>query len=154
MFRPIRLSILLLVGVAAMGCAARVPAREQQISELAVSLNDPDPSVQVQTLLKLTEFGRDARATTPVLLQLLRGNDRNVRKYAALAVTRVAKAEDAVPALMEALNDSDADVRRQAAMGLGELGPAAKAALPALEKFREEPDRCAIAATAIRNVGK
>jgi HEAT repeat protein len=135
-------------------CAAKAPPKEQLIAELASSLNDRDPAVQIQTLLKLTEFGRDAQSTSPVLLNLMKARDSQVRKYAVLAVGRIVKPEEAVPALTAALSDFDVDVRRQAAMGLGELGPAAASALPALEKFSQEPDRCATAACAIKNIRK
>jgi HEAT repeat protein len=145
----------LILACFALGCGGEQgPSRQQLIAELAPSLNDRDPAVQVQTLLKLTEFGRDAQTTSPVLLDLLKSKNKNVRKHAALAVGRIVNPEDAVPALTDALSDPDVEVRRQAAMGLGELGPAAASALPALEKFANEPDRCATAANAIANIRK
>ena len=62
-------------------------------------------------------------------------------------------AREAVPALTAALRgDPDVEVRRQAALSLGGLGAAAESALPELEKFSKEPDRCASASTAIKNI--
>src|SRR5262249_20101715 len=131
MFRSIRLVLLILAALLATSCSDKRAEREKTIADLTASLRDPDASVQAQALLSASALGREAQSTTPILLELLKGKDKTVRQYAALAVGRCVNSEEAVPALTAALRDPDIDVRRQAAMGLGEIGPAAQAALPA-----------------------
>jgi HEAT repeat protein len=154
MFRSIRLVILFLPVLVLASCGDKRAERQKVLADLTAALRDSDTSVQAQALIDISAVGRDAQSAAPILLDLLKAKDRTVRKYAALAVGRCVKPEEAVPALTAALTDSDVDVRRQAAMGLGEIGPAAQSALPALEEFSKEPDRCASAATAIKNIRK
>jgi HEAT repeat protein len=46
-----------------------------------------------------------------------------------------------VPALTEALRSEPWTVQRQAAIALGRIGPEARAALPALERLRNDENR-------------
>jgi HEAT repeat protein len=72
-------------------------------------------------------------AAIPVLMDLLRDSDREVRRWAANALRCIGPAaERAVPALVEALRDRDAAVAEAAAAALGEIGPRALPAIPAL----------------------
>src|SRR5262249_53218012 len=67
---------------------------------------------------KLPLLEGDAEAV-PVLIELLRSRDRQVRLIAAEGLERVgAKADAAIPALTNALSDADADVRAQAGQAL------------------------------------
>ena len=46
-----------------------------------------------------------------------------------------------MPALTETLQDAEWSVRRQAALALGQIGPAARTALPSLQKLRSDHDK-------------
>ena len=60
----------------------------------------------------------------------------------------------AVPTLTSTCGDPDPDVRRASAWALGEIGPEAKAAIPALEKLLEDAviDVCPLAAAALKKI--
>lgn len=74
------------------------------------------------------------------LLRRIRDDDAGVRAMSALAIGRMtqgrtpAELETAVVTLMTALADEYSYVRRAAAISLGKIGPAARAALPALRQ--------------------
>lgn len=152
MIRSIRVLLFLLLPILAVSCAAKTPSREAAVAEVTAALNDPNPAVQIPALLKLSEFGQEGATAAPLVLERLKSKDKNVRRYAALALVRVARPAEAVPALTAALRDPDRDVRQQAAMALGELGPEARAALPELEKLSKDPDPCASVASAINRI--
>jgi HEAT repeat protein len=61
-------------------------------------------------------------------------------------------AAPAVPALIEALDDSDAAVRFPVTVALGEIGPAAEAAVPRLQRMMFEEINDEIAAGARRAI--
>jgi HEAT repeat protein len=66
--------------------------------------------------------------------------DRWVREGAALALRdQGVQASEQVPQLMKALDDEDEMVRWRAAETLGRIGPAARAALPALRGHLDAP---------------
>jgi hypothetical protein len=87
------------------------------------------------SLAVLAECGR---AGVPPLVKELGSKRMTARYYAAKGLGRAGKTlpEMAIPALIRALGDSDRSVRLEAASALGDLGPLARDALPALEKFR------------------
>src|SRR5262245_25707142 len=75
-------------------------------------------------------------------LRALHAADPAERREAAEKLGNVGPADpSACPALVEALGDADARVRGAAILGLVRCGPAAKAAVPALEGLKErDPD--------------
>jgi len=74
----------------------------------------------------------------------LSSNNLFARKFLVEALEALealgANGSAAVPALIKALDDEDRDGRRVAARVLGEIGPAAKDALPALQKLLHESE--------------
>ncbi len=71
------------------------------------------------------------RESIPVLLQLLRDKDKNVRQAAAQSLGDLGTAGGiGVPALAAALQDPDPNVRWTAAFALYRIGPAAARAVP------------------------
>jgi len=89
---------------------------------------------QLGLILALTTgaFGEDSKA-------LLADADPARRLRAAEALARSGAAA-AVPELAECLVDEDASLRAAAARALGSAGPAAKGALPALERLFDDPE--------------
>lgn len=91
-------------------------------------------SVAVGSLVALV--GPGDKQVAPELRELLKEEDREVRRGAAMALANVggADAKAAVPVLLDALRDDDATARELAAAALGHAGEAAAEAVPALGK--------------------
>jgi HEAT repeat protein len=155
MLRLLRLTSVLLFCLPLASCAnssnEEGPSRDTMRAEAIAALETPDPSAQVGALMKLVEFGREARVATPTVLRLLKSKDKDVRRSAAATLAHIGTPEDAVGPLTESLKDPDATVRNQAAMSLGAFGPAAQSALPQLENIKKE-DRCNSVTAAIQNI--
>jgi hypothetical protein len=82
-----------------------------------------------------------ADATIPMLIELLRDPDEQVRTRAACTLGKIGAqaekrhhADKIVPVLIPVLEDEVPNVRWHAAFALGNFGPDAKAAVPALRK--------------------
>ncbi len=118
---------------------------------LTESLSDASPKVRTMTCLALGSMGPRAAPATPSLAQRLKAEDAKVRRAAASGLGLIGPgAAVAVPALIAALDDPDQveptwmplnprfanlkqlAVSHSAAVALGEMGPKAKAAVPAL----------------------
>jgi HEAT repeat protein len=84
----------------------------------------------------------EPKKSVPALARLLADKDEDVRNAACSAlVWFMADAKLAVPVLIEILGENpDGQVRLMAAEKLGDIGPAAKEAVPALEKARQDKD--------------
>ena len=81
-------------------------------------------------------------AAVPALSESLRDPEQDVRRHAAIALSKIGpSASAAVPALIEALVDPDRHMQQTAAEALGEIGPSASAAVPALIEALVDPDR-------------
>lgn len=139
------------------------PRSNTAISELQRGLEDPaertstlcfvqlfseDARLLLPTLVKLLDKLDDSTAdaekvaeclaaagepAVPALINSLKSRNPSVRKYAALALSRMGpSARSAVPALIERFADEDAGVARNAFEAIGGIGPDAKEAVPAL----------------------
>lgn len=88
----------------------------------------------------LGQFGPAANAATPLLLQVLRGPDEDVRPSAAIALGKIQADPDvAIPLLIRCLDDKGLD--DAAALALAEYGAQAKAAVPKLLQLTKIPDK-------------
>jgi hypothetical protein len=86
--------------------------------EVATLLDDVDPQIRKKAAEVLFELRRPE--TAPALRLALSRNDApEVRRFAALALTRLG---EGAPLVMELLGDSDLKIRRLAALALGESG--------------------------------
>jgi arylsulfatase A-like enzyme len=86
--------------------------------EIASLLEDADASIRKKAAELLFELRR--KETAPALrLALSRAEDEDVRRYAALALTRLG---EGAPLTVELLHSPDAHFRRLAALALGESG--------------------------------
>jgi HEAT repeat protein len=85
---------------------------------------DPSPSNRCTAAMVLADFGPAAKDAVPALLELFKDSDPYIPSYAAFALWQIARHERAIPALIE----------HGASEFLGQIGPEAKAAVPALTK--------------------
>ncbi len=81
-------------------------------------------------------MGSAAASAVPVLVDRLADHRTRVREAATSALVRTGA--PAVPSLISALDDESRRVRRRAASILGDLGAAAKDAIPALSRAKQE----------------
>ena len=115
--------------------------------------------VRVVVVRSLEELvGPKDKEVAADLTRFLKGPDRELRRSAALVLSKIgsAEAKDAVAVLVEALDDNDADVREQAAIGLAYLGEAAGDAVTKLGQALSDrsPEVRRNAALALMHVGK
>jgi HEAT repeat protein len=120
----------------------------QAIPSLIKATKDKRVNVRVGAVWSLGGFDKDAMSAVPALIERLRDENVKVRRKAAWALWRIRPdADSAVTALVEALKDTDdpkdardASVGEWATRCLGDLGPRAKAAVPALTEILKEKD--------------
>src|SRR5207249_892966 len=97
------------------------------------------PVVRNAAVIALARIGPPARAALPELQAALRLDDDYFRLEVIRALWTVGReSETTVPILIRILEDRNNPNRAGAAMVLGEMGPAAKAALPALANLLGE----------------
>jgi HEAT repeat protein len=113
--------------------------REQQarvvIPLLREAVTDRDVFVRLSAVEALGEMGAEARILG-LLTAALEDRDLTVRLAAEEALAH--GGADVVPSLIEALKSSSAKVRLGVVRALGMIGPAAKAALPALQSLKAD----------------
>ena len=99
-------------------------------------------------------MGVDAKPAIPDLVNRLKSEDRQVRKFAAEALGKIGpEAKSAVPKLVELLKDADPIVREAAFTATTQVDPEAKQLLPALTKLLDEHD-VSIRMFAVQALGK
>ena len=103
-----------------------------------IMLEDREQDVRHQAVYALLQMGTDARGPLAGLMQALRTADGNIPELAADLLARLGPA--GVEALAGALQVDDYTVRPKAIEFLGNLGPQAKAAIPALMGALQEVD--------------
>jgi HEAT repeat protein len=81
----------------------------------------------------LGKIGPPAQKAVPALAKLLKNDDPTMRQYSARALWRIDKNTSGIPVLVAFLRH-EPYWAKPAADALGEMGPAAKSALPELEK--------------------
>jgi HEAT repeat protein len=106
------------------------------VPTLIKALDSDDQIVSQSAAAGLYKVGRDAEEAMPALIRVLKGQSNNYRLREA-AIGALAKMGTGTSAAMEVLT---AELTRkpslcpqEAAYALGEMGPAAQAAVPALE---------------------
>jgi HEAT repeat protein len=118
------------------------PKAEAAVPHLIKSLDDPDNpnpteavSVSRRAASSLGQIGPKAQAAIPVLMNLLKCKDDHLRNQVVLSLARIGGSDDekTLKALISILQDpNECSVHGMAARGLGEIGPSARAAVPAL----------------------
>lgn len=119
------------------------------LPRLIAALDHGEPAVRSALAKAIGAQGPAAASAAPSLIERLADPDEAVAEAARLALGRIGSA--AVRPLTRALAHPSAQVRLGAVRALGALGPAARAAGPALAKILERKDspRRAVAAWAL-----
>lgn len=106
---------------------------QEIIEKFIKQLEYEDPQVRLEAAKQLGEVGEDA---IDPLVELLRSDNNNMRKYATVALKSMGS-EKVADHLILALNDNDFGVRKFSAKALGEL-KSKKAVAPLIEKLEDE----------------
>jgi HEAT repeat protein len=120
------------------------PENKEAFGMLATILKDPAQGwLRQQAADAVAVAGPAAKEAAPALRELLRDPQPAIRLSGAAALWRVAgDADTALPVVREALKPgSQVYLRHQAVLKLTDMGPAAKAAVPALLEIRNDPDQ-------------
>jgi HEAT repeat protein len=103
--------------------------------ELGKALFDSNREVRVAAATAICDLGPDASALIPELVRSL--GDPDVRLLAVRTLGRIGpKSFPAIDRLVALLSDRDTHMLLEATSTLGKIGPAAKSAVPALEKVQ------------------
>jgi HEAT repeat protein len=114
------------------------------VSQLTHALQDSDKSVRHYAAKTLAEVGIDARPATDALIADLADPDPETRYYVVKALSKVELDQahaGAVRALVKTLKDENPKTRYYSAKVLKGMGPAARAAVPALREASNDADK-------------
>lgn len=106
------------------------------IPRLCELLKADDAAVRRWGAIGLLTLGAKAAPAAEILQSALKDPAPDVRMTAAEALCGLGHVDEAVPILIALLSDQDAIIRNEALHTLCRIGPAAKAALPYLDKAR------------------
>lgn len=121
------------------------PAAKDAVPALIEALKDDDRGVSGNAARAIGLIGPDSKAAIPLLEQALKDSDPRFRLQAATSLWRIDPAftKDSVQIMIEAIEHPPKDSGNPSfylSKVLGEIGPAAKDALPVLERVFEKPD--------------
>jgi HEAT repeat protein len=123
--------------------------KESVMNELIGKLEDESPEVRLNSAKKLAEIGEEA---VKPLINLLKSDDANLRKYSTFALKTMGSEKATVP-LISALEDDDFSVRKFAAKALGDLN-SNDAVDPLIDLLKDDDWGVRIAATkALGDIG-
>lgn len=105
---------------------------------LTLATNSPTKT-RFRAIVTLPEFGPDAAAAVPILIQCLDDNDSSIAAAAQEALTRLDRSA-VFPSLTNALHSSSAQVRAHAVDGIQRMGAPADEAVPLLDPLLADPD--------------
>ncbi len=119
----------------AQGAAADALGRfgPDAVPALIGTLRDKNPKLRRFAAAALGKIGPDAAQAVPALVALLGDDKSSVSRAAAGALGRIGS--PAIPALLESLHDIRPAIRMPAVKALIRMGPAAKEAVPELQKM-------------------
>src|SRR5262249_43798796 len=108
---------------------------------LTRALKDTELWVQTHAAYTLLQIDKDNATALEVLQRIAADSQTGTAFLAQLALARTGfqKQDDTVAGLRKGLTHADAKHREIAAFALGELGPAARVALPDLERATRDP---------------
>jgi HEAT repeat protein len=109
------------------------PGAKDAVPLILTGLKDNSTAVQEQAVQLLGQMRSDARAIVPKLLQMLEDSDPYTRGQAAYLLWRITGETNVISQLAGALEHApDIHASRRILTAIGEMGPAAKAAIPAM----------------------
>jgi len=127
------------------------------VQKLIQQLQDPDETTRLRAAKELGKLGAAAASAIPALQTATKDADEDVRRVAAnslrtIQATLTSGPSEQVQRLINELQSPNEFVRLKAAKELGKLGPAARDAVPALQKLASDPDEDVrvIAANSVR----
>jgi RNA polymerase sigma factor (sigma-70 family) len=121
----------------AISALAAIGAEDKRVLPLLVEALK-DKHVDNSAAIALGDIGKQA---VPALLQLLKGQDNDLRKWACTALYTIGPdAKEAIPELIKCLDEQDQNLRNSAAQALGRMAPESKAAIPSLIKLLANED--------------
>jgi HEAT repeat protein len=127
------------------------------VDELLKMLKDPEVDIRFAAVYALDDIGEEAIKSFPAMAEIAVDDQapEQTRRIALRGLLRMAGLGDfwpgtagAVPFLIERLENPDKVHRWRAASTLAAIGPAAKDAIPALEKASKDPDKSVAGAAA------
>jgi HEAT repeat protein len=121
---------------------------------LLAALKDPVAKVRIFALAAMRDMGRNHTAPPEPMLAALKDSSLDVRVTAAFTLWKLTGRTDGVRVLVEGLNATDKEIREYAAARLGDIGPEARAAIPALLKAADSDENKNVRATASTSLGK
>jgi RNA polymerase sigma factor (sigma-70 family) len=134
--------------------AALIELKDELTGERKGELNPSGKEAGVYAASALHEMGPKAKAAEPQLLVALKNADAGVRANAAYALGGLGanSSPETITALIDLFKK---DPQRSVAWSLGEIGPAAKAAIPALRAALKEDGKGGwyVAADALAKIG-
>ncbi len=117
---------------------SQIASPKEALPAFRQGLSDQDASVRLVAAARLRQLGKDAAPAADELAQGLEDADPRVRESAAEALAGLGSA--AVEPICQHVDSKTAHTRQLAIACLGKLGPAAKSALPLVEKHLTDSD--------------
>lgn len=116
------------------------PESRAAVPSLVEALSSDDFHSQYTACMALGGIGPDAVEAVPELVRVLKEGSASARRHSAAALGSIGPeiGDEAVERLIEALADQAQPVREKAVIALGMLGPAARSAVPVIEKALDE----------------
>jgi len=121
------------------------PDAKAAVPALAKALQEREGTVCYGIVFALGRIGRDAKEAAPALMKTLESKDESLSMLSAWALAQMHPLNDKLAAkvvavLVRALAEPSPKFRHGAAEALKQLGPQAKAAIPALKKALKDED--------------
>jgi len=137
-------SDLRIIALGALETLATKNKNQITLASLINALSSPEASVRYHAASQLSSAGPEAGTALSALARCMNDTNTGVRVNAALAVYRIAgQIDEPVCILVEALKADNPTDRGNSAAHLSLIGPAAKAAVPALRELLNDPDQYA-----------
>ena len=133
-------SDVFIVRYAALEALGVIGSDKSNVAELAKELKDNNPGLRALAAGRLAAMGDDAQAAAPVLIEMLKDEERTTRRLAAYVLGET-RAKAPVTTLLALLKDREQDTRMSAMSQLGNIGPDARDAIPALIEILTGDDK-------------
>jgi HEAT repeat protein len=123
---------------AALVAIGQIAEPQAVVPPLTKGLADKDAAVRLVAAARLRQLGSTAASSAKELASTLADPNNDVAEAAAEALIRIGSA--AVEPVVGQLSSKNASARKLALICLARIGPAAKSAVPQIEKLKQDPD--------------